>query len=133
MRTVGTGKASVEIYKDKSYLSVDLGAGDYVYNTLQMNQTERVARRMADAIGSVKSLYRAVGTCPEGVHGIKVTFLASYKNFLREYERGADNVQAYFPCELIAKFQEADITSQALVTGSVVIVDGDRIEVSLTQ
>ena len=134
LRGVNVSRVSVETFKEKPYLSVNFGSGDYVYNTLQMNRTERVARRTSEILGTLKSLYRALGKCPEQLHGVKVSYSAQFKNFVREYEEsGIDSVDAYIPCELLAKFQDADITSQALINGSVIIVNGDRVEVALTQ
>jgi hypothetical protein len=133
LRGSGSSKVSIEAYKDKSYVAADVGAGEYVFNTLQMNQNARVARRTSEVLSTLKSLYAAIGPCPEGIAGIKLTYAASYKNFLREYEQGVDAIQAYFPCDLIGKFQNADITNQALVNGSVILVGGDRVDVSLSQ
>ena len=56
-----------------------------------------------------------------------------FKNFLREYERGSDAVQAFIPCETLQKFVDADISSQALINASVVLVNDDRTDVTLSQ
>lgn len=133
LRSRSIGKPQVVTFKDKTYIGVNFAGGEYVFNTLQMNQSARVARRTKDVLTDVKSLYQAIGGCPAGVDGVKVSYLASYKNFLREYETGMDSIEGYFPCDLIAKFQNADITSQALVNGSVILVGGDRVDVTLTQ
>lgn len=133
-QAAGSASVATETYKDKSYLVLNLGSGEYIYNTLQMNRTKRVARRTADVLGTVKNLYKSIGSCPNGIQGIEVTYQARYKDFLDKFgTEDRDSIVAYFPCDLIAKFASADVTSQALVNGSVILVGGDRVDVSLTE
>lgn len=135
VRKVSKQPPTIEKYKDKQYLGVGIGGGDYVYNTLQMNRSERVARRMADVLGSVKALHKDMGGCTDGIDGIKIDGQAAYRNFVASKygADGVDQIAAYVPCSLIEQFANADITSQALVNGSVILVDGDRVEVTLNQ
>jgi hypothetical protein len=112
-----------------------VGGGDYVFNTLQMNRAERVSRRMSDVLADVKALHKSMGGCTDGLDGIKVKAQAAYRNFVQSNSgaEGVDQISAYLPCALVEQFANADITSQALVNGSVILVDGDRVEVTLNQ
>jgi hypothetical protein len=135
VRTFSKTPPAVEEYKGKHYLVIHLGAGEYVYNTLQMNQTKRVSHRMADVLGVVKSFDKAAAGCPEGFDGIKAVAQATYRDFVTNKYGidGVDEIQAYMSCSLIHQFAEADITSQALANASIVLVAGDRVEVVLNQ
>ncbi|HXA15583.1 MAG TPA: hypothetical protein VN380_01220 [Thermoanaerobaculia bacterium] len=135
VRTFSKTPPAVEEYKGKRYLVIHLGAGEYVYNTLQMNQTKRVSQRMADVLGVIKSFDKAAGGCPEGLDGIKAAAQATYRDFVTNKYGidGVDAIQAYVPCPLIHQFAEADITSQALANASIILVAGDRVEVTLNQ
>jgi hypothetical protein len=135
LRTFSKTPPAIEEYKGKHYVVIHLGSGEYVYNTLQMNQTKRVSQRMSDVLGVIKSFDKAAGGCPEGLDGIKAEAQAAYRDFVTNKYGidGVDEIQAYVPCSLIHQFAEADITSQALANASIVLVAGDRVEVALNQ
>jgi hypothetical protein len=135
IRSVTRIVPAAEEYKGKHYLVIRLGEGDNVYNSLKVNQTQRVSRRMTEVLSAIKSFHKRAGPCPDGIDGIKAVAQAAYKDFGGQYSpsHDSDEIEAYLPCTLIHQFSEADITSQALVNGSVILVGGDRVEVALNQ
>lgn len=124
-----------EEYKGKGYLVLRLGDGDNVYNSLKVNKTQRVSRRMTEVLSTIKAFHKAAGPCSEGIDGIKADARAAYRDFSDGYspDHSSDEIEAYLPCSLIHQFAEDDITSQAFVNGSVILVGGDRVEVVLNQ
>jgi hypothetical protein len=66
-----------------------------------------------------------------GIDGVKFTAHIAYRDFLNETVAHDDVLEIYLPLDLCSKFAEADITSQQLVDGSVVILNGNRIQTSL--
>jgi len=122
------------IYKDGLYLFVDLGSDTSVYNSLQLNQSQRVAKVINDKLLAVlKAFAKPVEDVPE-VYGVKLKFEVPYKSFLEqtaapEYER----LEIYAPSSDVKSFAEADITSQELMDKCTVIVDDNRVQVALSE
>lgn len=127
-------KIEIVTYKEKKYLSFGLGTGTAVYNTLQLNQAQRVARVISqELLPELKRAEPLLAALSDGVHGANILFQIPWKNFLKEYERGHDALELYVPSDQLRLFMNADITSQAMVNASTIIVDGNRIEVTLSQ
>jgi hypothetical protein len=124
---------SVANYKEGTYLSVDVGDDGNVYNTLQMNQMQRVARSLREHI--VPALKRISGdVVASSMTGVKVTFKVHFENFLDKYvSSSTDQVVMYVPAEALKQFADADISSQKLLDGSVILVNDDRVEISLAE
>ncbi|MBK5260657.1 MAG: hypothetical protein JJE51_13795 [Thermoanaerobaculia bacterium] len=120
-------------YKSGSYISIDVGDDGNVYNTLQMNQVQRVARSLREHI--VPALKRlASDVSASSMTGVKIAFKVNFKNFLEKYASSSlDSVVMYVPAEALKQFADADISSQKLMDASVILVNGDRIEVSLSE
>jgi hypothetical protein len=124
---------SVAKYKDGTYLSVDVGDDGNVYNTLQMNQMQRLARSLREHI--IPVLKRLAGdVSASSMTGVKVAFKVHFQNFLEKYVPPAvDSVIMYIPAEALQQFADADISSQKLLDASVILVNDDRVEVSLAE
>jgi hypothetical protein len=123
-----------EEYKGRFYM-VLRGINDDVYNTLQLNQAERTARVTEQyVLSALRAMNKAVGNIEE-IEGVKFEVKVPYKDFVSEQYQSPhyDDLHIYAPMELIKKFDEADITNQDLIDGSVVLVNGNRVRVSLTQ
>jgi len=43
----------------------------------------------------------------------------------------SDDLEIYLPLEQVVKFVDADITSQQLIDGSIILLGGNRIQVPL--
>ncbi len=119
-------------FKGKSYL-VSKFSDDVIYNTLQLNKAERAARQTESAIKKLKSLFQKTGKL-ENIEGIKLVTEIRSKDFVREKYRSGDRetFEMYVSFDLLQKFMDAEITNQDLVDGSIILVDGSRVKVNLT-
>jgi hypothetical protein len=133
IRVVGydTTAAQAQEYKGKTYIAVNV-TGDSVYNTLQLGQAARVARVTQDyLLKALKEKYALVSDIP-GLDGIAVKMEIQYKDFLEKYVAAQhDDLILYASLKSIKDFSDAEITSQQLLDQSIVLVNGDRIQVSL--
>lgn len=121
-----------ESYKDVSYLRIYLRSDGAVWNTLRVGSSERVARLINDNLQILKTLMAV--TLPAGaVGGIAFTQPSRYGTAPYYSDEATDVVVAYFPLGLLSRFASADITSQELVDGSVVLVNGNRVKVDLSK
>lgn len=118
-------------FKDKDYLRIKY-TDDSVYNTLQLNQAERNARETETAIKKLKAVYERTGKVKE-VAGIKVETAIASKSFLDKYGKAKEEkYELYVPFDLLKKFIDAEITNQDLVDGSIILVEGNRVKINLT-
>lgn len=120
-------------YKEQSYFLLDLGEGGSIYNTLQMNETARVARTINDTVLKLLKGSMAAFSHLGQTVGVKVQMQILSRNFARgEFIKpDVDLLTIYAPYDLIKKFADADITSQQLIDGSVVLVNDNRVQVPL--
>ena len=65
------------------------------------------------------------------IGGLKLTQPSSHGTAPNYLDTRTDQIEAYFPVDLMVKFADADITSQQLVNQSIISVSGDRVEVNL--
>lgn len=118
-------------FKDKDYLRIRY-ANNLVYNTLQLNQAERNARETETAIKKLKTVYEKTGKVKE-VEGLKVETFISSKSFLDKFASPTkEQYEIYVPFDLLQKFIDAEITNQDLVDGSIILVEGNRVKINLT-
>lgn len=70
-----------------------------------------------------------------GIDGFKIKLRIGHKNFVTEQYLNPyyDDLHIYASNEVIKKFAEDDITSQQFINESIVLVNGNRVDVSLTQ
>jgi hypothetical protein len=67
-----------------------------------------------------------------GVEGVKISEKILYRNFVSETAAKSDTLQVYAPLGAIKQFSSADITSQQFVDQCIVIVNDNRVQVSLS-
>jgi len=74
-------------------------------------------------------------TDANGIYGIKIRARISYRDFLSKGNQRSrvEVLEIFAPYDLVEKFFNHDITNQKLVDGSIVLVNGDRIEVDLSK
>jgi hypothetical protein len=119
-----------EVYKGNPYLSVALEDGPR-YNTIQLNEPKRVAREVSERLlGVMKAFGASLPDIPE-IRGVAVHTKTTHDNFVNHSEAGIDDIHIYAPAETIAKFAANDITSQQFIDSCVVIVNDNRVQVSL--
>ena len=126
----GQGTLGTETYKGKSYLAVSLADDGNIYNSLKLNQSAGVALVINDRLLQQVKLFGKVAGLA-GVDGVKLSLSISYENLATESDFHTDKLELYVPLDLTTKFANADITSQQLVDGSVVLLNDNRIHVPL--
>jgi hypothetical protein len=123
-----------EVYKGRVFIVVR-AVGTDVYNTIQLNQPARTARAIEkDVLPGMKAAYNGLGQV-SGLDGLKIELKVGYKNFVSEQylTPSYDDVYIYVTKDVLKKFAEDEITSQQFVNESVVLVNGTRVDVSMTQ
>ncbi len=119
------------------YLVVDLARDEVVYNDAKLSAGQRLATALNDRLLTLlKSFARHVERVPE-VEGLKLELTIYHRNFVTDVRTPGpteeDRLELYAPADLIRKFAAQDITSQELVDGCIVIVNGNRVKVDLSQ
>ena len=138
LKSVGDAGATAvkkTVYREAPYLELDLGTHDDVFNTIQLNRTQRVARVVLDRLipAARKVEESLAGVDP--IAGIALKLSVAYKNFVtpNNNEAGVDSVEMFLPRAELRKFLNDEITSQQLVAAGVVRVNGNRVDVDLAQ
>jgi hypothetical protein len=107
----------------------DLRSGT-VYNTIKLNESARVATVVNLRLNLIKSFAVIAGDA--GLEGVKISEQILYRNFLSETRRKADTLELYAPLKLIKQFADADITNQQFIDQCIVILNSNRVQVSLS-
>lgn len=133
----GLGASAVRktTYRDLPYLEVDLGVHGNVFNTIQLNRTQRVARVVLDQmIPAARRLDEELAGI-DPIAGLTLKVAVSYRNFVtpQNGESGIDTVELFLPRGEIAKHRRDEITSQQLIASGVVRVNDNRVDVDLAQ
>lgn len=131
------GATSVKrtIYREAPYLEMDLGAHEDVFNTIQLNRTQRVVRvvleRLIPAARKIEESLAGI----DPITGIALKLTVSFKNFVtpNNNEAGVDTVEIFLPRAEVKKLLNDEITSQQLIAAGVVRVNGNRVDVDLAQ
>lgn len=123
----------VEHFKGKVYFALaPLEPDTKVYNSNLVSSPARVAttinERVLDNVKRFKVPAQEIA-----IDGLKFSEAINYRNFLDEQSSHTDDLQIYLPLNLCAKFADADITSQQLVDGSIVLLNGNRVQILLSE
>ena len=121
-----------EKYKGDTYLSVDAGGDVEVYNTIRLNQTQRLAHSLNQRVLSyLKRIARIIKFHSE-VDGIKITILVPYKNFVTEtyLEPNYDRLEIYAPMDVIRQFADDELTNEEFVEEAILLVNRNRTRLS---
>jgi hypothetical protein len=123
-----------ETYKGKFYLKVRLpDAPDDAWNSNRVNRPSRVSRTLqAGALTLLKGLNEVIAAGVPEIQGIKLEINIFYRDPNATNENSIELMALYATAEQLIKFAENDITNQQLVDNSIILVDGDRMAVSLT-
>ena len=118
-------------FRRGDYLVVDLGRDPNVYNTLQLNQSQRVARILNERLlTSLKDASAALdGT---GLAGIRLDLVIPHRSFLNDPPADEDTLMLYALTADAQAFADFEITNQQFIDACVIIVNENRIEVRLT-
>lgn len=124
--------AGGESFKERDYLVLNTGESEHAYNTIQMNRLQRAGAVAPELLTALKAVHHALGGC-DAIYGVKVQTTIPYRNFVTNGDEGRDTIAIYAPCASIAKYSAADISAQALLADSIVMLNGDRVDVTLAQ
>ncbi|MBI2222798.1 MAG: hypothetical protein HYU53_16535 [Acidobacteria bacterium] len=123
---------SAAVYRDRRYLSLDLGSAAPILTALQPNAPARAAPLFNDdLLGAAREVWRVTGGVP-GFEGIRLTVRLPHRQSAGAVAtRDGDSIAWYAPRDLVGRFAADDITGQQLVDGSVVLVNGNRAQILL--
>ena len=127
----GQNTFATETYKGRDYFAVTMQFDGTVYNSNKLNSAARVALVINEKVITSVKTFKAP-TQESGIDGLKFVAPIFYRNFVDESQTGQDQLEVYLPLDLVVKFVDADITSQQLIDGSIVLLNGNRIQVPLT-
>ena len=121
-------------FKGKQYIAFSPTSPTAEFNS-QVNRTARVATVLKALVLPAFDKVAPVITDANGIYGIKIRARIFYRDFLskRNQRPHVEVLEIFAPYDLVEKFFNLDITNQKLVDGSVVLVNGDRIEVDLSK
>jgi hypothetical protein len=126
-----------ETYKSKFYLVMRFNPGTPTYNSNMLNAPTRVATVVQQKLLTVlKALHEQLADEAPEINGIKVEWKILHRNFVTEPDTAApaiDELFVYSAREELAKFSNDDITNQQLIDNSIILLNGNRVAVSLTQ
>ena len=117
-----------EKYKGDTYLVLNAGGDVQIYNTIQMDQSARVAHALNQRVLSYMKRVAKIISFHSEVDGIKVEIDLPYKNFVTEYNNqpNYDHLEIYAPMDVIRQFADDELTNQEFVEESVLLVNGNR-------
>lgn len=129
------GRMGVATYKERMYLALDLGDFESAFNTLRSTQASRIAHVVNHKLLDIAKEFVDAASEIDKVQGVKITVRIKSYDFVkatsRTVEPDTDIVELYFPLDVLRRFRDADITSQQMLDGSVVIDNGNRVQVNL--
>jgi hypothetical protein len=121
---------TVNEYKGQRYATFSLESS-HEYNSIQLGQAARAARVIQDSfLTELKLGYYGLKDVPR-LNGIRIDMEVPYRDFVSEYVSHHDSLTLYSAFEDLKKFADADITSQELIDRSTVLINSNRVKVSL--
>ncbi|HMV46555.1 MAG TPA: hypothetical protein PLD20_00875 [Blastocatellia bacterium] len=125
----------IETFKGKDYISFSVVDPSSVFNTLRVNQATRTATMLKGSLLPALKLIAPYITETNEIYGIKLRVRIFYKDFLAEQYVAphADVLEVYSPYNLVEKYYNLDLTDQKLVDGAIILLNGSRVEVDLSQ
>ena len=122
-------------FKGKQYIAFSPTSPTAEFNSPQVNRAARVATVLKALVLPAFDKVAPVITDANGIYGIKIRTRIFYRDFLskRNQKLRVEVLEIFAPYDLVEKLFNQDITNQKLVDGSIVLVNGDRIEVDLSK
>lgn len=124
-------QTKTESFRGEDYIGVLVSRGVDVYNSLRLDQPGRVRHLLNDRL---LTLIKEFAQAAEGAstYGLLISLKIPYRNLVAD-DQGVqyDTLRLYLPMAEIKRFADYEITSQDLLDASVVIVNDNRIAVTL--
>jgi hypothetical protein len=136
MKNIGNDVNALKVYKQKLYLGSTF-LDTVEYNSNNVNESERVVRTIQKSLSEIKKKFK-VAAAINGIDGIKIESTLRFRNFLAksivdDTFADYDSFEFYVSIDALKLFDEAEITDQELIDKSVVLLNGNRIRVNLSQ
>ena len=121
-------------FNGKQYIAFSATSPTAEFNS-QVNRAARVATVLKAIVLPAIDKVAPVITDANGIYGIKIRARIFYRDFhpRRNQRLRVEVLEILAPYDLVEKFFNLDITNQKLVDGSIVLVNGDKIEVDLSK
>ncbi len=129
--TANSSTIGSEAFKGVTYLSIGLPGDGSIWNNLRITRTQRLGKLIGDQLPLLKA-FAKVSVPHDAIGGLKLRQPSTHGTAPDYTDQAKDDVEAYFPLDQLLKFANADITSQQLVNQSIILVNGDRVEVDLS-
>lgn len=130
--TASGTKIASDTFKSITYLTVSLPQdATGTWNNLVVNQSKRVGHLIGEQLPLLKS-FAKITLAHKGIDGLELVQSSRHGTAPSYADTKVDEVKAYFPLDAMLKFASADITSQQLINQSIILVNGDRVEVDLS-
>jgi hypothetical protein len=122
-------------FKGKQYIAFSPTYPTAEFNSLQVNRASRVATVLRALVLPAFDKVAPVITDANGIYGIKIRTRIFYRDFRskRNQRPHVEILEIFAPYDLVEKFFNLEITNQKLVDGSIVLINGDIIEVDLSK
>ncbi len=127
----GIGVSAVD-YRDQTFFTVDIGGDGMIYNTLKLNQSERVSRAVAERALLLLKAFAVPLRDADGLAGVALKMTVDSQNFVNKGAVATETISVYAPASVIAAFANDDTTSQQFIDQCFVIVDANRVSVNLS-
>lgn len=125
-------EVGTKVFKENVYLSVSLGDDSLVYNSLRLDQLSRARKILNEEIIPLMRQFAVETQDADFAFGIAIEWNIPYRDFSKDDELPYfDYLRVYAPRGALKNFVEYAITSQDLVDASVVLINGNRIALSL--
>lgn len=129
--TANGTRITSEVFKGVTYMTVALPRSGDTWNDLQVTRSKRIGKLIEDQLALLKA-FAAIAMPHGAIGGLKLQQDSRHGTAPYYADATTDHVSAYFPLAAILSFASFDITSQALINQSIILVDGNRVEVDLS-
>jgi hypothetical protein len=122
-------------FKGKQYIAFSPTYPTAEFNAVKVNQAARVATVLKALVLPAFDKVAPVITDANGIYGIKIRTRILYRDFLskRNQRPHVEVLEIFAPYDLVEKLFNFEIADQKLVDGSVILVNGNRVEGDLSK
>lgn len=121
---------SIIKFKHKKYVSIGFDSIN-VYNSIKLDRYD-IGKELFDKV--VRKILNPLNKYVNDskFYGYKIHISGFYKNFANEYENNkALEFEFFMPKSVVREYKDLDISGQELLNKSIVLMDGERVELKL--
>jgi hypothetical protein len=117
-------------FKEQLHMVAQMGVDDSIYNDEKLKQAERLALLLNKKLLGLLRDFEREARHVDAIQGIKIELGIPHESFVsKDDATSIDRLELYAPMQLIRQFADADITAKKLLEGSVILINGNRVEV----